>query len=335
MYQRLFPFLFLIVLFSCENRQEEHLISQGIYHWKGAYEPDSLTNSTLKKLNIDKQYIRFFDVDYDPNTKSPIPKSVVRFKEKPNSELIPVVFITNRTFENLNLEQSRQLGILILKKVKELAKKNDLEWQEIQLDCDWTKTTRARYFEMLRYMKETSHRKMTLSATIRLHQVKFMEQTGVPPVKRGTLMLYNVGDWKYTETKNSLFDADIIDQYIDRLPVYPLPLDIAFPVFDQTLIYRNNKFVTFLKDFTKSELQQITIFELTDKFNTFICLKDSTLHDFSFRKGDLLRYESPDFQEMKLIKQAILARLKNKEVEIIYFHLHKDCLGDLQKAIEL
>ena len=62
----------------------------------------------LDELQICKQYIRFFDVDRK-DTEQPAPKSVIRFRALPLAEVIPVIYITNRTFQDLSIIQGRLL----------------------------------------------------------------------------------------------------------------------------------------------------------------------------------------------------------------------------------
>ena len=69
-----------------------------------------------------------------------------------------------------------------------------------------------------------------LSATIRLHQVKYREETGVPPVDYGVLMYYNMGHISAMGA-NSIYDRSTALRYLGKLREYPLPLDIALPMF--------------------------------------------------------------------------------------------------------
>ncbi len=47
---------------------------------------------------------------------------------------------------------------------------------------------------------------LPLSSTIRLHQIKYRERTGVPPVERGMLMFYNMGQFSADPEARAIFD---------------------------------------------------------------------------------------------------------------------------------
>ena len=68
--------------------------------------------------------------------------------------------------------------------------------KEIQLDCDWNSSTQKKYFNLIEEMKlYPTWENIVWSATIRLHQLKYPKQTGVPPVNKGVLMFYNMGNF--------------------------------------------------------------------------------------------------------------------------------------------
>jgi hypothetical protein len=114
------------------------------------------------------------------------------------------------------------------------------EIREIQLDCDWTESTKESYQKLCQLVKtELATRNIQLSLTIRLHQ---MQETP-PPADRGVLMLYNTGALKNPNTNNSILDIEDIKPYL-RKTTYPIPLDYAYPVFSWGVKFNRNKFVS-------------------------------------------------------------------------------------------
>ncbi len=77
---------------------------------------------------------------------------------------------------------------------------------------------------------------MVLSATIRLHQVKYFETTGVPPVKSGMLMFYNTGDLENPSEENSILNIETAELYLSGLEDYPMQLDIVLPLFSWAVV---------------------------------------------------------------------------------------------------
>ena len=68
------------LLFSCTEKVEEKNMSGAVYHWKSTYNPSEKAKKTMEDLHITKEYIRFFDIDFD---KEVLPKGMINFKGKP------------------------------------------------------------------------------------------------------------------------------------------------------------------------------------------------------------------------------------------------------------
>lgn len=124
------------------------------------------------------------------------------------TKIVPVVFITNQTLENIDTTATKLLAFKISKRIQGIITTNQLPTpEEIQIDCDWTGGTREKYFLLLTELQKFPLFQNTIwSATIRLHQVKFMENTGIPPVDRGMLMFYNMGNIEDINTPDSIYD---------------------------------------------------------------------------------------------------------------------------------
>lgn len=75
--------------------------------------------------------------------------------------------------------------------------------KEIQYDCDWTAHTKESFARLCQSTKELLLNKgIALSGTIRLHQIEETEY----PFDRGVLMMYNTGNFKDVNTRNSILD---------------------------------------------------------------------------------------------------------------------------------
>ena len=78
-----------------------------------------------------------------------------------------------------------------------------------------------------------------------MHQVKYKQRTGIPPVDQGVLMYYNMGEIN-AGTANSIYEKDIASRYNTYIKSYPLALDIALPIFSWGYIIRKGKVVQLL-----------------------------------------------------------------------------------------
>lgn len=179
----------------------------------------------LKTSGATKFYIHYFDVDWSATHKMPIPKGELGQTWEHNAfmdfDYVPVVFITNRTLEEMTQEWCDTLAIKISDRVKGMSEKleeNSVSTElysdpanishgeahkdsvlqqlkramaghntELQIDCDWTAGTKDKYFRFLKKFKELNPGK-TISVTVRMYPYKYKEKLGVPPVDRAMLM---------------------------------------------------------------------------------------------------------------------------------------------------
>lgn len=319
---RIFYFLLVLLFAGCKSENAQKDLGRAVYFWKTTFELSQKETAFLEKNEIDKIYLRFFDVDMLHNEA--IPKGIVSIKSMVNQKIVPTVFITNRVFEKLKFEQIENLSAKVLGQINKISSKH----KEVQFDCDWTLTTKNKYFFFLKKIKEKSPKNIRFSATIRLHQIKFYEKTGIPPVDEGVLMLYNTGDWRKLKDENSLFDPQTTMNYLDNLKKYPLKLNFAFPFFQQVLAYRNGIFYTFIKNCTLGEIEAYAAFEKTETENQFLCKKDVQFKNISFRKNDILKFENSEFEKVNNTKNRILQKTKALKTTIILYHLDEKNLSN-------
>jgi hypothetical protein len=319
------PILLVIstLLMACQptDNGPRHDLTPAFYHWKTTFHPTNFEQRTLRRLGVEKLYVRFFDVDWNPQINEATPKATVRFATPTAGySVVPVVFITNRTLQNLSVTGIPILARNIANEIKQIAKKQVITFQEVQIDCDWSETTGGRYFALLRSLRAMLG--VPLSATIRLHQVKFAAKTGVPPVERGMLMAYNVADWKRADTHNSIWDAAVADRYLPFLSNYPLPLDVVLPIFRWTIAYRNGRFLKILNNMDSEGLKNSAFLESVPSDSTrFVARQDTAAMGMMIRRGDVFRAEAVTVHELTKAQHDILSRIQNRAVTFGLYHL--------------
>lgn len=226
----------LIIIAGCHSDRVESVHS--LYYWSTVFTISDQQKAFIDHHNISRIYLRYFDVVVDSHDEV-MPNATCVFKSRvPDStEVIPTVFIVNEVMRR----QNDSLPELILRRVLQMSETNLVPMpKEIQIDCDWTQSTQQRYFEFLSHLHELTDAKgMTLSATIRLHQLALP----VPPVDRGVLMVYNTGDVTRLDVSKPILDPKDIAPYIKWLPDYQLPLTEALPLFSWKVLFRGGKYV--------------------------------------------------------------------------------------------
>lgn len=230
-------------------------VQRAFYWWRTVLNPSPRERDILRQLSVRRLYVRYFDVDLAGEPESPVPVAPVDGAAEglPDGiDVVPVVFIRERVFR----APAPRLAAHVWAKIRAISQQLGVTVHEVQLDCDWTPGSRDAYFEFLRSLRELARSSgVELAATIRLHQVKFRERTGVPPVGRGMLMFYNMGRIGPDEGQHAIFDAAAAARYVERIADYPLPLDVALPIWSWVVQVRAGRIRALLQTVDPAQIE--------------------------------------------------------------------------------
>ena len=312
---KILPFYFLIlVLLSCTERQHPPV---SFYYWKQSFELSKSQTQLLQSCGTKRLYVKFFDVVLDGNQQVK-PISKIDFQASVKMEVVPCVFIQNAVFEHTG--NTTRLAEKMTKLILSIAANQSLRVKEIQIDCDWTKSTKAAYFSFLEAL-QAKLGNIDLACTIRLHQIKYQESSGIPPVKKGLLMCYNMDDIDDVTTPNSIVSSKVLKQYVNENTAYPLPLDLALPIFQWGLVFRLGKLSVISNDISIQSLKHPDIQKIGE--NSYLVKENTSIHETNLCKGDLIRFESSSSRELfKLAK--ILKETKLTFEQLIYYHISQE-----------
>ncbi|MCU0275802.1 MAG: hypothetical protein MUF02_02920 [Acidobacteria bacterium] len=298
------------------------------YHWKQVLELDRASCQLLAQARVQRLFVRFFDVDLDAASGTPVPVSELEYRGglPAGIRVIPVVFLAERVFRSA-YDPSRLAG-QVAGKIERIVSRNGFApAREIQLDCDWTESSQDRFFSFLKAMKKNVSLGTTLSATLRLHQVKFREREGVPPVDCATLMLYNMGDVESPVAHNSIIDAGVFRSYADALGDYPLPFDLALPIYRWGLVYRHDRLARIVNDLGEEEVAAAgDAFRALGK-GRFLCRRGTHLGGTALFAGDLLRLEAAEFSTVRECQRLARKALKGRQAGLVFYHLDAKALA--------
>ena len=310
-------FIVLSILVSC-TKKEDKTQSFSFYHWKSKAKFSDTYKEALQTTDSKRIYLHYFDIDTRHRTtlNNIYPTYVLKEVAPAYQQyhIIPVVYITNQVFKNQDLVV-KDLAVKIKTLVNQISKTHfNKELKEIQIDCDWSQSTRNAYFELLTRLEKD----FDIDVTIRLHQIKFSKITGVPPVKKGTLMLYNVGDLKNIK-QNSILESTIVKQYINSKSAYSLPLQVGLPLFSQTVVFNNDRKIKIIKNTERAVLEKDAHFKKIDP-TTFRIIKDTLYKGFYLSKDYVLKLE--ELQEKEIIASYKTIKESKLEInDIVFYHL--------------
>lgn len=323
--------ILLIIVASCSGTQppQVHKKLNSVYYWKTVFHLDSAGIAFIKKHDIERIYLRMFDVSEDIYAyaldERTVPNASVRIDWPDNylledslrdMEFVPVVYVTLNALKAMKGYE----GVLarnIVTRVRNMCEYNGIpNVSEIQLDCDWTRSTEKSYFALCDSVKlgiADLQLPWRLSSTIRLHQLS----SDVPPVDNGVLMVYNTGSFNNPDAANSIIDAKDVEPYLRHLSSYQLHLDVAYPTYSWQLLFRKRQFIGLLNGLNLTDTTQFS----SRGGNVFVAKRDIPYNGRLILKGDMVRQETSDVEEILNVKRMIDSKLSNREHSNILYHL--------------
>ena len=203
----------------------------------------------MKDHKVNKLYIKLFDVEAGDNADEPdwkmVPVATTVFKQKLPKEMdvIPVVYITVDAIRALDGDywSCSWYARRVVKRINDMMDEHyEGTIKEVQLDCDWTQQTERTYFMFVREIKSMLDSGITISGTLRLHQLREVNHptrdrwsvSDSIPFDRSMLMCYNTGRLQDRKTKNSILDFNDVEPYLRQYTPTELPrTDVAYPVY--------------------------------------------------------------------------------------------------------
>jgi hypothetical protein len=324
----------VVIFLSCFNKNKE--ISTAFYHWKSNSDISDFEKTYLQHLKTEKIYTRLFDVDWDDEAGFPKPiaevQNVSSTKFKTLSKFVPVVFITNKTFVQIADNQLDTFTDLVLNRIKSISSidavhrvytLNSHTLAEIQIDCDWTERTHDTYFLFLKKLKSRIPPHQILSVTLRLHQVKDRTKTGIPPVDRAMLMCYNMASLDDPATENSILNPNLLRGYLKNIGQYPLPLDIALPLFSWGVVLRDGAAIKIINNLNHNEIDS-NFNKKTD--NRYVLMRNSYFKGHYLYENDEIRLENTPLSYLTETADFLSQNIKKQPLTLAFYHLDSTVL---------
>lgn len=314
-YFRSLSLVLFIGILANSCKEKDHSVN--FYYWKTNVSIYEVEKQYFNDLNCEKLYVRLFDIDSDGSTPYPQAKIKMFDGDVLDAQYVPVVFITNRTFQNLNSSDVKDLAQRTLQLIKDIQAKNNLkESGEIQIDCDWTESTRIMYFQFLDYLHTISN--LDISCTIRLHQIKYKKTTGVPPVSKGYLMCYATSNPNEANTQNSILDMQLLKDYTGNINDYPLPFDIALPLYSWGVVTNHLGRIKIINGIDEKDMDPSLFKHVKD--NIYEVQEDTFFQGLYLNAGFTIRIESITPELLQEAKTYLNSKVKT-DYTIVYYHL--------------
>jgi len=350
--------LFLCGIFLVISCNKEYNITRSFCYWKTQLYFSDQDSTRIESLKVTHLYVRYFDVGWSAFDKEPRPTATLEsWNVNMQAAITPSVFIKNDVLLYSNRTQLEQLAQRIKDRINNVTddladniadaqhykisgKESDVAKEkkkrgeavkkritDIFIDCDWTPKTRDNYFYLLTEIKKILPQ-YKLSATIRLWQYRDYEQAGIPPADKGLLMCYNMESAEKHDVKNSLATSSELKKYITH-DDYSLPLDVALPVFNWSVVFRDCKFKGILSDFGSDGGPEQNPQDFTKKSeNRYTFNRDMVIGQTYYRYGDELRVEKTSPAEMEAMIALLKDNIDLENARVTFFSWDKNYIDD-------
>ena len=315
----------VLSIFSCTQGEKPTI---AFYYWKTVFKLSQLEKEILDDNAVKKIYLRYFDIDLDSKNQ-PFPVSPIRFETKSTDfSIVPVIYIKNKVMLNKELDVEF-LAEKTFDFIQQINAANEIQIHEVQIDCDWTLSSRDTYLKFIESFKKISGK--TLSATIRLHQIKYYKKTKIPNVDKGVLMYYNIGSIA-ADSLNSIYDSKIATKYLESLKNYPLELEVALPIYSWAVHIRESRVIGLRNKIDIAGFKKDSNFVFENKY--YLKVKHSNYKRGTFYKvNDVLKIEAISQKELLEMADDLNENLKLTPKEIIFYDLDEFNIKNYEKNI--
>lgn len=308
---------------GCTGRQSPTV---SFYIWKSRLTTQDADTAYLNTLGTQKIYVRMFDISDNGSGAYPLadysPVNTPSFSQ----DIVPVVFITNKTFLQCPAAEIDSLARQCVGQMDELCRLHfNKRPSGYQFDCDWTEKTQENYFRFLTSVKKL-RKEAEVSCTIRLHQIKFSEKTGIPPVDKGVLMYYASSEPTDFTNKNTILNNDEAALYIGKLPSYPLHVDVALPLYSWGIVKNPFGKIKLINGVCRTEIEAHPDRYKQAGEGVYQILQSHYLRGMWVNKGYKLKVEEISPEILLEAARTLHKKLKAEKREVIFYHLDKEIL---------
>ena len=349
---------------SCEN---DHEVIRSFCYWKTDLNFQKEDDSLVKELNVKHLYVRFFDVDWNPYAKEPLPVATIGnvSLNQSNPEITPSIFITNEVVLQSNKKQLDSLAVRIAKRVNQIGiKMNETKADVIANAIVYPKDYyKQKDYKQLNYdsIKALELAKLKVDFKEILIDCDWSEKSKdnyfylLKQIKKGfptAQISSTIRLWQYkfaskagippvdkgllmcyNLTKPDDFKTKNSIATSDELAQYithsdyKLKLDIALPLYSWAVVFRGNQFKGILSDYDQLLNDSIKLKKMSD---TKYLLEDDVLVGQTYlRNGDEIRVEKISDDELDKMISIVNGKIKiDNQTRVTFFSFDKKYIND-------
>lgn len=348
----------------CEN---DHEVIRSFCYWKTDLNFQKEDDSLVKELNVKHLYVRFFDVDWNPYAKEPLPVATIGnvSLNQSNPEITPSIFITNEVVLQSNKKQLDSLAVRIAQRVNQIGiKMNETKADVIANAIVYPKDYyKQKNYKQLNYdsVKALELAKLKVDFKEILMDCDWSEKSKdnyfylLKQIKKGfptEQIAATIRLWQYkfaskagippvdkgllmcyNLTKPDDFKTKNSIATSDELAQYithsdyKLKLDIALPLYSWAVVFRGNQFKGILSDYDQLLNDSIKLKKMS---GTKYVLEDDILVGQTYlRNGDEIRIEKISDDELDKMISIVKGKIKiDNQTRVTFFSFDKKYIND-------
>jgi hypothetical protein len=360
-------FILLFAVLNGASCEKEHEVVRSFCYWKTDLNFEKEDDSLIKELDVKHLYVRFFDVDWNPYAKEPLPVATianVNLNES-NPEITPSIFITNEVVLQSNKKQLDSLASRIAQRVNQIGvKMNETKADVIANAIVYPKD----------YYKQKDYKRINYDSVKALElaklKVNFKEilidcdwteksqknyfyllqqiKKGFPTAKiAATIRLWQYKFASkagippvdkgllmcYNLTKPDDFKTKNSIGTSDELAQYithseyKLKLDIALPLYSWAVVFRGNQFKGILSDYNQLLKDSIKLKKSSE--SKYVLEDDVLVGQTYLRNGDEIRIEKISEEELDKMISIVKDKIKiDNQTKVTFFSFDKKYIND-------
>ncbi|ABQ06520.1 hypothetical protein [Flavobacterium johnsoniae] len=360
-------FVLLFVVLSSGNRENDHKVIRSFCYWKTNLYFQEEDDSLVNKLDVKHMYVRFFDVDYNPYSKEPLPVATIwdiSFN-KSNPEITPSIFITNEVVLKSDTKQLDSLAVRMAKRIEQIGKKmNDTKADIIASNIVYPKDYyKQKDYKPLNYdsVRAAESAKLKVAFKEILIDCDWTEKSQknyfylLKQIKSqlpSSKIAATIRLWQYKYASKAGIppvDKGLLMCYNITKPDdlqtknsiatseelaqyithgdYKLKLDIALPLYSWAVAFRGNQFKGILSDYDQLIKDTSKVKKTSD---TQYVLQDDVLVGQTYlRNGDEIRIEKISDSELDKMISIIKNKIQiDNQTKVTFFSFDKKYIND-------
>ncbi|PWB20709.1 hypothetical protein [Flavobacterium sp. HTF] len=360
-------FILLFVVLSGASCEKEHEVVRSFCFWKTDLNFEKEDDSLIKDLNVKHLYVRFFDVDWNPYAKEPLPVATIndiRLNES-NPEITPSIFITNDVVLHSNKIQLDSLAARIAQRIQIIGTRmNETKADKIANEIVYPKDYyKNKNFKRLNYdsIKAIELAKLKVDFKEILIDCDWTEKSKenyfylLKQIKKNSpavSIAATIRLWQYKYAEKAGIppvDKGLLMCYNLNKPddlqtknsigtseelaqyithdKYSLKLDIALPLYSWAVVFRGNQFKGILSDYDQLRNDSVKLKKASD--TKYILQDDILVGQTYLRNGDEIRIEKISEDELGKMISIVTSKIKiDNQTKITFFSFDKKYIND-------